>query len=97
MKFFAVPAVLLSLGASALAKPSVSFWSSKLMSRATTDPTVAYPHTGTIWTSAEIHNVTWDTSNLSPPMCGAVLNTALYLAQDGAILDDGSVGSTCEF
>lgn len=45
MKFFAVPAVLLGLSASALAKPGVSFWSSKLMARATTDPTVTYPLT----------------------------------------------------
>ena len=96
MKFFAVPAVLLGLSASALAKPGVSFWSSKLMARATTDPTVTYPHTGTIWMSADIHNITWDTTGLAPPTCGAVLNTAIYLAQDGAILDDGSVGSSCE-
>ena len=93
MKFFAVPAVVLSLGASALASPGVS-WMSRLMARATTDPTVLYPHTGTIWTANEIHNVTWDTSDLEPPTCGAVLNTALYLAQGGAIPDDGSVGST---
>ena len=60
-------------------------------------PKVLEPHENIVWMSGRVHNVTWDTSAQSPPTCGSVLNTALYLAQDGAILDDGSVGSTCEF
>ena len=92
MKFFAVPAIVLGLGASALASPGVS-WMSRLLARATTDPTVLNPNTGAIWNANEIYNVTWDTSGLEPPTCGDVLDTALYLAQGGAIPNDGSVGS----
>lgn len=92
MKFTVLP--VLALGAvPAFAKPGFSFWSTSLVKRETTDPNVNYPHTGTVWFNGTVHNVTWSTEGISPPTCGAVINTALYLANMGSIPDDGSVGS----
>ncbi|THH05001.1 hypothetical protein EW145_g5120 [Phellinidium pouzarii] len=93
MKVSAIPVLLLAAAMPAFAKPRFSVWPSKLMARATDDPEVRYPLAGTVWTSGDVHNITWSTEGLSPPMCGAVMNSALFLAADDAILTDGSVGS----
>lgn len=80
---------MLAVGAvPALAQGGFSFWSSSLTKRATTDPSVLYPHLGTVWSVGSIHNVTWNTSGIEPPTCGAIVNTAIYLAEMGALADN---------
>ena len=85
----AILSLLAASAAPALAQNGFSLWSSGLTKRATADPGVLYPHLGTVWSIGSIHNVTWNTTGVSPPTCGAIVNTALFLAETGAVSDSG--------
>ncbi|PAV17098.1 hypothetical protein PNOK_0716200 [Pyrrhoderma noxium] len=83
MKFTLIPA-LLCAAVPVFASPFISFWPNQLLPRTNSGPEVLYPHSGTVWQAGAVHNVTWSTEGLSPPTCGAVLNTAIYLAKNDA-------------
>ena len=83
MKFTLIP-TLLCAAVPVFASPFISFWPNQLLPRTNSGPEVLYPHSGTVWQAGAVHNVTWSTEGLSPPTCGAVLNTAIYLAKNGA-------------
>ena len=83
MKFTLIP-TLLCAAVPVFASPFISFWPNQLLPRTNSGPEVLYPHSGTVWQAGAVHNVTWSTEGLSPPTCGAVLNTAIYLAKNDA-------------
>ncbi|KLO19562.1 hypothetical protein SCHPADRAFT_67300 [Schizopora paradoxa] len=93
MKFFAplVASVVAALVSSANADFSSPF--SLFRGRATTDPTIISPVDGSVLLLGDLANVTWSTDGFDAPTCGAIVNTALYLASGGAIAEDGSPGS----
>jgi len=86
-----VASLLAALASSASADLSAPF--ALFRGRAPADPTIITPLNGSVLVPGELANVTWSTAGFDPPTCGAVVNTALYLARDGAISDDGSPGS----
>lgn len=57
------------------------------------DPAIISPLNGSVLVLGDLANVTWSTSGFDAPVCGAVVNTALFLARGGEIADDGSPGS----
>jgi len=58
---------------------------SDLAKRDVWDPTVLYPHNGTVWKVGNHHNVTWDASN--PPADGISEVSMVVLSHNSTLLD----------
>ncbi|KLO05377.1 hypothetical protein SCHPADRAFT_1002945 [Schizopora paradoxa] len=68
--------------------PLLALAAAVVVSAQTTDPAIIFPDSTYVWTSGSTGTVSWAVANIMPPTCGDDVNTAIYLAQNNAVIGE---------